>query len=179
MKQFSNTKLVITDVDGVLTDGGFYYDAQGEVMKRFYVHDGLGMKMLMAAGVQVAVLSGGDTPILRSRIRDLGVPLFKLGKMDKREACRALIAEAGVSAEETVYLGDDTLDLPAFEICGTAVAVGDALDYIKRQADFVLTKKGGHGAFRELSDMILTAQGKAEIFETADGFLKHVHKMAQ
>lgn len=179
MKLFANTKLVITDVDGVLTDGGFYYGNDGEIMKRFYVHDGLGIKMLMAAGIQVAVLSGGDSPILRSRIRDLGIPLFKLGKMDKREACRALIQEAGVTAEETIYIGDDTLDLPAFEICGTSVAVNDALEYIKRQADVVLTKKGGQGAFRELSDLILSAQGKAAIFETADGFIQHVHKMAQ
>lgn len=179
MTPLAKIKFVITDVDGVLTDGGFYYDANGEALKRFYVHDGLGIKMLLAAGIQVAVLSGGDSPILRKRISDLGIPLFLLGKMEKRSACLSLIEQAGVNAEETLYLGDDTLDLPAFEICGTSVAVADALPYIRAQADIVLTKNGGQGAFRELSDRLLREQGKADIFETADGFLKYVDKMAQ
>lgn len=175
----SKIKLVITDVDGVLTDGGLYYTEAGETMKRFHVRDGLGIKMLLTCGVQVAVLSGGDSPLLRKRIEVLGIPLALLGKMEKRSACFELMKQAGVTPEETVYLGDDTLDLPAFEVCGTAIAVQNAPDYIKRQADLVLAKSGGDGAFRELSDLILTAQGKAEIFETADGFLTIVEKMAQ
>lgn len=179
MTPLAKIKFVITDVDGVLTDGGFYYDENGEALKRFYVHDGLGIKMLLAAGIQVAVLSGGDSPILRKRISDLGIPLFLLGKMEKRSACLELIRQAGVSPEETLYIGDDSLDLPAFEICGTSAAVADALPYIREQADIVLSKNGGQGAFRELSDSLLRAHGKADIFETADGFLKYVDKMTQ
>lgn len=179
MEQLAKIKLVITDIDGVLTDGSLYYDAQGEALKYFNVKDGLGIKMLLACGIQVAVLSGGDTPILRRRIQDLGIPLFQLGKMSKRQACLDLMAEAGVTAEETAFLGDDTLDLPAFEVCGLAVAVGDAFDYMKEQADLVLTRAGGHSAFRELSDMILKAQGKEEVYATADGFMKVVEQMKQ
>lgn len=179
MQRLTKIKLVITDVDGVLTDGSLYYDENGEALKYFNVKDGLGIKMLLACGIQVAVLSGGDTPILRRRIKDLGIPLFQLGKMSKRDACFELMQQAGVSAEETAFLGDDTLDLPAFEVCGLAVAVGDAFDYVKNQADLVLTRKGGHSAFRELSDMILKAQGKEEVYATADGFMKVVHQMAQ
>ena len=179
MEQLAKIKLVITDIDGVLTDGSLYYDAQGEALKYFNVKDGLGIKMLLACGIQVAVLSGGDTPILRRRIQDLGIPLFQLGKMSKRQACLDLMAEAGVTPEETAFLGDDTLDLPAFEVCGLAVAVGDAFDYMKAQSDLVLTRAGGHSAFRELSDMILKAQGKEDVYSTADGFMQVVEQMKQ
>lgn len=179
MQQLEKIKLVITDVDGVLTDGSLYYSENGETLKYFNVKDGLGIKMLLACGIQVAVLSGGDTPILRRRIKDLGIPLFQLGKMTKRQACLDLMQQAGVSPEETAFLGDDTLDLPAFEVCGLAVAVGDAFDYIKDQADLVLTRSGGHSAFRELSDMILHAQGKHAVYATADGFMQVVDQMRQ
>lgn len=179
MEQLAKIKLVITDIDGVLTDGSLYYDENGEALKYFNVKDGLGIKMLLACGIQVAVLSGGDTPILRRRIKSLGIPLFQLGKMSKRQACLDLMQQAGVCAEETAFLGDDTLDLPAFEVCGLAVAVGDAFDYIKAQADLVLTRAGGHSAFRELSDMILNAQGKEKVYATPDGFLEVVDRMAQ
>ena len=179
MEQLTKIKLVITDIDGVLTDGSLYYSENGETLKYFNVKDGLGIKMLLACGIQVAVLSGGDTPILRRRINDLGIPFFQLGKMSKKQACLDLMRQAGVCAEETVFLGDDTLDLPAFEVCGLAVAVGDAFDYIKQQADIVLTRKGGYSAFRELSDMILKAQDKEDVYATADGFMKVVHQMAQ
>ncbi len=172
-------KLVITDVDGVLTDGGMYYTAEGEVMKRFHVHDGLGMKMLQTCGIQVAILSGGDSALLRKRIEVLKVPLFKLGKMEKRSACFELMREAGVTAEQTAFIGDDTLDLPAFEVCGLAIATRNAHDYVKAKADWVLEKAGGEGAFREVSDRILQAQGFEEIYATADGFLTVAEKMAQ
>lgn len=179
MERLAKIKLVITDVDGVLTDNSLYYTADGEEIKYFHVKDGLGIKMLMACGIQVAVLSGGDTPILRRRIQHLGIPLFQLGKMAKRDACFELMAQAGVSPEETAFLGDDTLDLPAFEVCGLAVAVGDAYDYIQAKADLVLSRSGGQGAFRELSDMILKAQGKEDVYASADGFMKVVAQMAQ
>lgn len=179
MQRLSKIKLVITDIDCVLTDGSLYYDENGEALKYFNVKDGLGIRMLLACGIQVAVLSGGDTPILRRRIKNLGITLYQLGKMSKREACFELMQQAGVCAEETAFLGDDSLDLPAFEVCGLAVAVGDAFDYIKNQADLVLTRAGGHAAFRELSDMILKAQGKEAVYTTADGFTDIVHKMTQ
>lgn len=179
MEKLANIKLLILDVDGVLTDGSLYYNENGEALKYFNVKDGLGIKMLLACGIQVAVLSGGDTPILRRRIASLGIPLFQLGKMSKKAACFELMQQAGVTPEETAFVGDDTLDLPAFEACGLAVCVGDAFDYIKAQADLVLTRDGGKGAVRELADQILKAQGKEAVYATADGFLTVVDKMAQ
>lgn len=172
-------KLVITDVDGVLTDGLLHYDAQGEAIKSFHVRDGLGVKMLMEQGIQVAVLSGRSSPILQKRIQDLGIKLAFLGKLEKESACFELMRQAGVNAEETAYIGDDSVDLPAFAVCGLSFAVADAADYVKNNADYVLNLGGGKGAFREMSDMILNAQGKSDIYTTAQGFLTSVKNMAQ
>lgn len=140
MLDLTKIKLVITDVDGVLTDGGMYYTDEGEVMKRFHVHDGLGVKMLQSCGIKVAVLSGGDTALLRKRLEVLKIDLALLGKMEKRSACFELMQQAGVTAEQTAYIGDDTLDLPAFEACGLAIAPRNAHDYVKAQADWILEK---------------------------------------
>lgn len=106
-QKLENIKFVITDVDGVLTDGQLHYDANGEAIKSFHVRDGLGIKMLMDADIQVAVLSGRDSPILRRRIADLGIKLFFLGKLEKETACFDLMKQAGVTAEQTAYIGDD------------------------------------------------------------------------
>lgn len=178
-KKLENIKFVITDVDGVLTDGQLHYDANGEAIKSFHVRDGLGMKMLMDAGIQVAVLSGRDSAILRRRISDLGIKLFFLGKLEKESACFDLMKQAGVTPEETAYIGDDSVDLPAFAVCGLSFAVADAPSYVKSAVDYVLNLVGGKGAFREMSDMILTAQGKSAVFNSSQGFLKSVKNMGQ
>ncbi|BFU59915.1 MULTISPECIES: KdsC family phosphatase [Rodentibacter] len=178
-QKLENIKFVITDVDGVLTDGLLHYNANGETMKSFHVRDGLGIKMLIDAGIQVAVLSGRDSDILRRRIADLGIKLFFLGKLEKETACFDLIKQADVSPEQTAYIGDDSVDLPAFAVCGLSFAVADAPLYVKNAADYVLSLGGGKGAFREMSDMILTAQGKSAVFNSAQGFLKSVKNMGQ
>ena len=163
-------KLVITDVDGVLTDGGIYYDATGECLKRFHVRDGLGIRLLEESGIRVAVLSGRDSATLRKRVADLGVTLHQFGVKDKAAACRKLMQQAGVTMQQTVCIGDDSIDLPAFSACGLSYAVADAPSYVKAQATHTLTIKGGEGAFRELADAILTAQDKTHVFGSAQGF---------
>ena len=178
-QKLEKIKLVITDVDGVLTDGQLHYDANGEAIKSFHVRDGLGMKMLMNAGIQVALLSGRDSAVLRRRIADLGIKLFFLGKLEKESACFDLMKQAGVTPEQTAYIGDDSVDLPAFAVCGVAFAVADAPSYVKKAADYVLSTQGGKGAFREMSDMILQAQGKSAVFDSAQGFLQSVKNMGQ
>ncbi|OOF58339.1 KdsC family phosphatase [Rodentibacter myodis] len=178
-QKLKNIKLVITDVDGVLTDGLLHYDANGEAIKSFHVRDGLGVKMLMDAGIQVAVLSGRDSAILRRRIADLGIKLFFLGKLEKETACFDLMKQAGVTPEQTAYIGDDSVDLPAFAICGLSFAVADAPIYVKNAVDHILSLEGGKGAFREMSDMILTAQGKSAVFNSAQGFLNVAKNMEQ
>ena len=172
-------KLVITDVDGVLTDGSIYYDANGECLKRFHVRDGLGIRLLEENGIKVAVLSGRDSATLRKRIADLGVTLHQFGVKDKAAACSELIQQAGVSVEQTACIGDDSIDLPAFSACGISYAVADAPAYVKAQANHTLTTKGGEGAFRELADAILTAQNKSHVFGSAKGFAVSMKNVAQ
>ncbi|WP_434772241.1 3-deoxy-manno-octulosonate cytidylyltransferase [Pseudomonas entomophila] len=175
----ADVRLVITDVDGVLTDGGLFYDGNGECIKRFHVRDGMGMRLLEENGVRVAVLSGRDSATLRKRVADLGVTLCQFGIKDKQTACEQLMAEAGVSAWQTACLGDDSIDLPAFASCGLSFAVADAPAYVKAAASGVLNAAGGTGAFREVADAILMAQGKADVFETAAGYSRVMGKMAQ
>ena len=175
----ADIKLVITDVDGVLTDGGIYYDATGECLKRFHVRDGLGMRLLEENGVRVAVLSGRDSPTLRKRVADLGITLYQFGVKDKHAACRELMEQAGVEVKQTVCIGDDSIDLPAFAACGLSYAVADAPVYVQARASAVLVKEGGKGAFRELADAILVAQGKEHVFGSAEGFSTVMGRVAQ
>jgi 3-deoxy-manno-octulosonate cytidylyltransferase (CMP-KDO synthetase) len=165
--RLADIRLVITDVDGVLTDGGLYYDDRGECIKRFHVRDGLGIRMLEQSGVRVAVLSGRDSPALRKRVQELGISLSHFGTSDKAAACGELMRLAGVDASRTACTGDDSMDLPAFAVCGLGVTVADALDYVRQAADIVLQRNGGQGAFRELADSILLAQGKGDLLLTA------------
>lgn len=151
-------RLIITDVDGVLTDGGLYYGPDGECLKRFCAQDGLGMVLLQKAGIQVAVLSGRDCPALRRRLADLGITLLHLGKAEKRTACEALLRKANVSPEESLFLGDDLPDLDGFACCGLGIAVANARDQVREAADLVLKTYGGQGAFRELADKLLRAR---------------------
>lgn len=175
----NDLRLVITDVDGVLTDGGIFYDATGECLKRFHVRDGMGMRLLEENGVRVAVLSGRDSATLRKRVADLGITLCQFGVKDKQAACEQLMAEAGVTAAQTACIGDDSIDLPAFAACALSFAVADAPVYVKAAATHVLQTEGGKGAFREVADAILTAQGKEAVLGTAAGYAKVMAKMAQ
>lgn len=175
----ADIRLVVTDVDGVLTDGGLYYDANGECIKRFHVRDGLGMRMLEENGVRVAVLSGRDSAALRRRLADLGITLFQLGVKDKYAASLALMEQAGMTSFQTACIGDDSIDLPMFEACGLSFAVADAPDYVQLATTAVLQRAGGSGAFRELADMILSSQGKKSVLRTAKGYSMVMNNIVQ
>lgn len=157
-------RLVITDVDGVLTDGGLYYGAEGEALKRFHARDGLGIRMLQKAGIRVAVLSGRDCPALRARLHDLDIDLFQLGELQKNRACADIIKTAGLTPEQTLFVGDDVPDMQAFACCGLSVAVADAPEYVRSAAQITLQTRGGEGALRELADALLNAQGYSAFF---------------
>lgn len=180
-QRLKKIKLIISDVDGVLTDGFIHYGINGEVepFKSFNVKDGLGIKLLQKNGIEVAILSGRDSLALRQRIKDLRIKHFQLGQLSKDRACLEMMQKIGVNAQETAFIGDDSIDLPAFSVCGFRVAVADALPYIQSQADLVLKTVGGKGALREFGDMILLAQGQADSYQTAQGFLKNVEKIHQ
>ncbi len=117
-----------------MTDGGIYYDATGECLKRFHVRDGLGIRLLEENGIRVAVLSGRDSDTLRKRIADLGVTLYQFGVKDKAAASLELMQQAGATMQEAVCIGDDSIDLPAFMACGLSYAVADAPVYVKSKA---------------------------------------------
>ena len=155
LERLKHVKLVVTDVDGVLTDGGLYYGSDGECLKRFNARDGLGVRMLQKAGIQVAILSGRDCPALRRRIEELGITEAVLGQLDKRTALAGIMKRCGVTAEEVAFIGDDILDVAVFELCGVSMTVEDAPNYVQDIADIILNKKGGNGAFRECVDKIL------------------------
>jgi 3-deoxy-D-manno-octulosonate 8-phosphate phosphatase (KDO 8-P phosphatase) len=151
--------LVMTDVDGVLTDGGLYYDAAGEALKRFDVRDGLGVKLLRAAGVRVAAVSGRSSAATQRRLEELGFDAIVLGVDDKARAVDDLLARFAIAPAQAAFLGDDLQDLPAFERCGHAFAPADAAAPVRARATAaVLEARGGRGALRELADRLLSAR---------------------
>jgi 3-deoxy-D-manno-octulosonate 8-phosphate phosphatase (KDO 8-P phosphatase) len=150
-------RALLCDVDGVLTDGRLWYGADGEELKAFHARDGLAIKELMQRGIQVALVSGRDSPALRRRMADLGIQHAVLGQPDKASACRQIAAELGVDLEACAYVGDDSLDLPGMDLCGWSFAVADAAEVVQSAACSVLSSPGGQGAIREVAQMLLEA----------------------
>jgi len=158
----SKVKVMIFDVDGVLTDGTLTYDADGEVTKTFYVLDGLGIQMLNKTGVKTAIISARNSPIVVKRAKDLGIHHVHQGMHDKRVALATLLQETGVTAEECGYIGDDVIDLPLLLRVGFAVTVPTGHAEVQHRAHYVTRAAGGRGAVREVCDMIMRAQGTYE-----------------
>lgn len=156
--RFAALKLVVCDVDGTLTNGGMYYAPTGELLKRFDTRDGHGIGLLRDAGIEVAFVTGEDSPIVPARAEKLGVELVILGSTDKSEDVRNLQRRLTVKEDETAFIGDDLGDLAGFAACGVRLAVNDAVAEIKAKADYVTLASGGHGAVREIADMILKAK---------------------
>ena len=162
-------RLAAFDVDGVLTDGALYYADSGEELKAFNVHDGHGMRMLKDSGIALAIISSRRSRSLEARARNLGVELLVQGAADKLAAFVELLGRCAVGERECAYLGDDLVDVPVMKRCGLAVAVPDAPAPVRRHAHYVTRARGGHGAAREVCEIILHAQGllAARIVETA------------
>ena len=151
-------KLVIFDVDGVLTDGMLNYGPDGELFKQFNVKDGVGIKLLQQQGINVAVITAKDSRPLAQRMSDLSVQYFYPGCNDKLKAFAELLDVLSLDREQVAYVGDDVIDLPVMEQVGVAIAVEDAHAFIKKSADYITTSKGGQGVAREVADLILDAQ---------------------
>jgi 3-deoxy-D-manno-octulosonate 8-phosphate phosphatase (KDO 8-P phosphatase) len=153
-----NIKVLLLDVDGVLTDGRLYFGATGEEFKVFHVRDGAGIKAVQQIGIVVAVLSGRRSPPTIQRCRELGIGEVFLGVEDKERAFGALCTRLGVSPRECACVGDDTPDLPLLRQAGLGVAVADAHPEVRRAAHRVTTLGGGMGAVREVCDWLLGAR---------------------
>lgn len=158
----ARVRLLVLDVDGVLTDGRLYYGARGETLKVFHVRDGLGVKRLAAAGVTVAVISGRRSVMTGRRCRDLGIRHVFQGVEDKLPAFQRLRARLGLACEVCACVGDDLPDIPLMREVGLAFAVADAHPQARRAAQIVTTLPGGQGAVREVCDYLLDGRGHAE-----------------
>lgn len=155
-------RLLVLDVDGVLTDGGLYYDADGLSLKRFDVHDGIGIRFAKEAGIEVAVLSGMDVPCVVKRLEVLGITEYHGGFDNKATVLDGIRQKLGLEWDEIAYLGDDWVDLAPMRRVGLPVAVANAVPEVQGCARHVTTKSGGHGAVRELVDLLLACQGKKD-----------------
>lgn len=155
-------KLLLMDCDGVLTDGRLYFTANGEAMKVFHVRDGQGIVLWHKAGFRSGIISGRDAEgILQARAQELGMDYLSVRSEDKVRDFEAILVEAGVSEEETAYIGDDLGDLPLMRRVGLPVAVADAIPEVIEAAAYVTKARGGQGAVREAIDLILAAQTEA------------------
>ncbi len=152
------TRLLVLDVDGVLTDGVLVYGASGEEIKRFHVRDGLAMQQARRAGVEVAIVSGRASAAVTRRMSELGVVEVHQGVGDKEALLRGLLARLGVSAAETAVMGDDLPDLPLMRMAGIAMAPVDAAPEVRQAADWVSRLAGGHGAVREAIEWLLRSR---------------------
>ena len=155
-------RLVIMDVDGVLTDGGLYYGESGDEGKRFDVRDGQGIVSLHSAGLSTALVTKRSSSVVTRRARELGIGDVHQGAGDKRAAVEAILARHGCLPAHACYIGDDVGDLPAMRAVGVAVAVADAVDEVRRAAVWVTRRGGGRGAVREVCDLILAARGRRQ-----------------
>ena len=151
--------LVVLDCDGVLTDGSLHYGPAGELFKTFDARDGLGLLMLRAAGLARAMLTGRCSTMVRRRCDDLGFEAVKMDRFDKLAAVREIQAETGRTVDETLYMGDDLLDLPAFEAAALIVTVPEAPPAVRAASDLITRAPGGRGAVREVCDLLLMARG--------------------
>lgn len=148
-------RLAVFDVDGVLTDGRLWMSSDGAELKAFSVRDGHGIKRLLAAGVEVAIISGRASPAVERRMAELGVQRVVQGCDDKATALRGLLADTGIEPVQTAYLGDDTPDLPAMRIAGLPAAVADASAEVRAASLWTSTLPGGRGAAREFCELLL------------------------
>jgi len=152
-------ELVIFDVDGVLTNGGLILGESGNEYKVFHSRDGLGLVMLRDSGCHIAVISGRSSSIVSERMTTLGIEYIYQGQTDKGEALDDLLDKLNIDAKATAYVGDDFIDLPAMRRVGLAIAVADAHPLVIEHAHWVTKEKGGHGAAREVCELIMHARG--------------------
>lgn len=155
----AKVRLFIFDVDGVLTDGSLSYGPEGELLKTFNVHDGLGIKLLQEAGIKTAIISARRTPIVLARAKDLGIEYVHQGGHDKLTPFQALLEQLGLAPDEVGFIGDDVVDLPILSRVGFAVGVPNGRPEVHARAHYVTGAGGGRGAVREVCEFVLRAQG--------------------
>ncbi len=159
-KKLAKIKAFLTDVDGVLTDGGMYYSPEGLVMKKYFVRDGMGSVILQKSGIETGMITSDTSPIGRTRAERLKFDHIYIGIRDKCEALDDVCSQKNYTYENIAFIGDDINDIEILKHVGFSAAPADAIDEVKKIVDYVCAKKGGEGAYREVVDMIMKAQKK-------------------
>jgi 3-deoxy-D-manno-octulosonate 8-phosphate phosphatase (KDO 8-P phosphatase) len=162
LEKAKNIKVVIFDVDGVLTDGSLFIGDDGQEYKAFNSRDGHGMKMLQKTGVEIAIITGRTSEVVKHRIRDLGIKIVYQGQHDKTLAFNDLLNTHHLTTAECAYVGDDVVDLPVMSQVGLAIAVQDAHPMVKKHAHWLTPSAGGRGAGRDVCEMIMEARGSLQ-----------------
>ncbi|MYM72559.1 HAD hydrolase family protein [Duganella sp. FT134W] len=162
LERAARVKLMIFDVDGVLTDGSLHYGADGEALKTFNVHDGLGIKLIQEAGIDTAIISARISSQVSRRATDLGINHLHQGGHDKLTPFNALLEKTGLTAEQVGFIGDDVVDLPILTRVGFAVAVPNGRQEVLERAHHTTVAPGGRGAVREVCELLMHAQGSYE-----------------
>ena len=157
--RFQTIKLLLLDVDGVLTDGSIAYTEDQTETKTFNVKDGLGIKMLHQSGIKTGIVTGRSSPALLRRCRELGIQMIFDNVRDKGKVLAQIIDKTGLTSGEIAFIGDDLPDLPMLQKVGIGIAVADAHELVCEQADLITENRGGHGAVREVCEMILKSKG--------------------
>ena len=160
MDKAKNIKLVILDVDGVMTDGRIVIDDNGVESRNFDIKDGMGVVVLMMSGVEVAIITSKKSGAVRHRAEEVKIKRFQEGIKKKTEPYEEMLKEMGITDAEVAYVGDDLVDLSMMKRVGLPIAVGDAVDDVKQHAAYVTKARGGYGAVREVAEMILKSQDK-------------------
>jgi 3-deoxy-D-manno-octulosonate 8-phosphate phosphatase (KDO 8-P phosphatase) len=160
MEQAKDIKLVILDVDGVMTDGRIVIDDNGVETRNFDIKDGMGVVVMMMSGVEVAIITSKKSGAVRHRAEELKIKRFHEGIKKKTEPYEEMLKEMNITDAQVAYVGDDLVDLSMMKRVGLPIAVGDAVEDVKQHAAYVTKARGGYGAVREVAEMILKAQGK-------------------
>jgi len=159
-EKLKKVKMLLLDVDGVMTDGRIIMDSEGRELKNFNVRDGHGLVMIQRYGIAVGILTGRKSDVVDHRARDLKITEVYQGALNKKEIFLQILQKNNLTSEDIAYMGDDIVDIPVLKMVGFSVAVADALDLVKKTADYITVNKGGYGAVREVCEMLLEAQGK-------------------
>ncbi|MCX5849200.1 MAG: HAD-IIIA family hydrolase [Deltaproteobacteria bacterium] len=159
-EKLKGIKLLILDVDGVMTDGKIIMDDEGREIKNFNVRDGHGIKVLQRYGIKVALLTGRQSKVVEHRAKDLEIDDVYQKVFNKKDVYEKILKKHKLKITEAAFLGDDIIDIPVLKSVGFSAAVADAVNVVKKSVDYVTKNRGGHGAVREICEMILQAQDK-------------------
>jgi len=170
VERAARIRMLVLDVDGVLTDGRLYFDNQGNEMKAFCTRDGLGLRALQSQGTELAFITGRQSEIVARRAAQLGITRVYQGRNDKLNAFNDLLSDTGMDEQKVCYAGDDWIDIPVLDRVGLSVSVADADPVVKNRVHWVTSLGGGKGAVREICDLLLAARGLDQ--RVLDGILK-------